>query len=149
MIKKPSSLHWGLIFPQGFLGSWTGNVLQKKKKTISTQPCRSVQLQKNVQLQQLQHSSVTYKNGQNWCKREKCSPRSHKETAHSVPEWLCGPCWAEFPWIFLYVVEFNLQPAQCYLNSMGATANPNSLSFPPLPLSHPAHKTLKRVSRQI
>lgn len=30
MIIKSSSLHWGLIFPQGVLRSWTENVLQKK-----------------------------------------------------------------------------------------------------------------------
>lgn len=30
MVIKSSSLHWGLIFPQGVLRSWTENVLQKK-----------------------------------------------------------------------------------------------------------------------
>lgn len=94
MIIKSSRLHWGLIFPQGFLRSWTGNVLQKKNNF-----CLDLSHCKKVQLQRLQHSSVTDKNNQNWCKREKSCFGSHKETAHSVPEWLCGPCWAEFPWI--------------------------------------------------
>lgn len=74
---------------------------------------------KKGQFQWLQHSSVTYRN---WCKREKCCCGSHKEPAHSVPQWLCGPCWAEFPLDnFLYVLEFNLQPDQgfmCCFNSM-------------------------------
>lgn len=145
MIIKSSSFYIEISFSHK--DSWEAEQgMFSRRKTTPPQPGRSVLLQKGA----APLTSAQLCDPQKWpelVQGGKMFLWFTEETAHSVPEWLCGPCWAEFPLdnFFMSWNSTSSQPeALCatYIWWEPALIQIPSLFLPPLP-----HIQLMRWSR--